>query len=295
MTLPSDRMTDVPLFLRERQETLAAELDRIAPPVDREPSNVHRAIRYTLLGPSKRVRGVLTLTVADLFSSPNDPLPAAAAMELVHASSLILDDLPAMDDTETRRGRPANHVEFGEATSILAAVGLLNLAFGRLAADYDPPLASALARVLSDAIGSEGLIGGQAADLQLPAQPLELSELEPVHHCKTAVLFRAAATAGALVGGATPEETSRLAAFGDQIGLAFQIVDDVLDVGPQATADAAETHGGRRPRVGWIAHPDDGKRRAAELSAAAIEMLDRFGDRAERLRQMARFVVERAD
>jgi geranylgeranyl pyrophosphate synthase len=293
--VPSDRMTAVPAFLLGRQDLLAAELDRIAPPVDRPPSNVHRAIRYTLLGPSKRVRGVLTLTVAELFQSANDALPAAAAVELVHASSLILDDLPAMDDTETRRGRPANHVEFGEATAILAAVGLLNLAFGRLAADYDPRLACALARVMSDAIGSEGLIGGQAADLQLPAQALELSDLEPVHNRKTAVLFRAAATAGALVGGAAPDDVVRLATFGDQIGLAFQIVDDVLDVERDAVPDARATQGGRRPRVAWIAHPDDGRRRAAELSEAATALLDGFGGQAQRLRDLGRFIVERTE
>ncbi len=294
MVSPSGRTPVVPSFLLERQDLLAAELDRVAPPADRAPSDVHRAIRYTLLGPSKRVRGILTLTVAELFEATDAALPAAVVVELVHAASLILDDLPAMDDTATRRGRPANHVEFGEATSILAAVGLLNLAFGRLASDYDPLLASALARVMSDAIGSDGLIGGQAADLQLPPQALELADLEPVHHRKTAVLFRAAATVGALVGGASERDTRRLASFGDQMGLAFQIVDDLLDVERDAVAGGA-AHGERRPRVAWIANPGHGRRRARELCASAIALLDPFDGRASRLRELARFVVERTE
>jgi geranylgeranyl diphosphate synthase, type II len=289
-------MISAPQFLIDRQRALASELDRVVPPVDREPASVHRAIRYTLLGPSKRARGVLTLLAADLFTTGRNALPAAAAIELIHASSLILDDLPAMDDTPIRRGRPSNHVEFGEATSILAAVALLNLAFGHLAAVYDPPLASALARVLSDAIGSEGLIGGQAADLQLPARPLHLDDLEPVHHRKTAVLFRAAAVTGALVGGASQSDTDSLAAFGDEIGLAFQIVDDVLDVEQDGIEEPARApREGHRPHVAWIADPATGKRRAHELAAQSVAMLERFGARAEWLRELARLLVERTE
>src|SRR5512142_2546145 len=132
----------IPAFLVEGQQALAAALDAAAPRCEQPPCDVHRSIRYTLLGPSKRVRGVLTLLIADLMSSKQSAMPAATAIEMVHASSLILDDLPAMDDTAVRRGRPANHVEFGEATAILAAVGLLNLAFGHIAASYNGHLGS---------------------------------------------------------------------------------------------------------------------------------------------------------
>jgi farnesyl diphosphate synthase len=287
-----DPLIALPAFLLERQRLLAADLDRTAPPSERAPSDVHRSIRYTLLGPSKRVRGVLTLLAADLFHSTHDPLPAAAAIECVHASSLILDDLPAMDNTATRRGRPANHVEFGEATAILAAVALLNLAFGRVATAYEPPLAAAIARLLSDAIGSDGLIGGQAADLQLPAHPLRLSEIEPVDRRKTAVLFRAAAAAGAMVGGAGDAQTQALAGFGDRIGLAFQIIDDILD---KETDAAKDMIGERRSHAAPIADVAEARQRAEELTESAIRSLEGFGPQAMRLRELARFVVERTE
>jgi len=279
----------LPAFLLERQQLLAAELGRLVPPCERPPCDVHRSIRYTLLGPSKRVRGVLTLLVGDLLESKDNPIAAAVAIEMVHASSLILDDLPAMDDTGVRRGRPANHVEFGEATAILAAVGLLTLAFGHLTSAYAPPLAAALARLFADTIGSEGLIGGQAADLQLPSHPLHVSEIEPVDERKTAVLFRAAAEAGAMVGGADDAQRQLLADFGDRMGLAFQLVDDVLDT---IAGDAARD---RRGHTASIADLPEARQRAEELSTQAIGSLEPFGGRAARLRELARFVVERTE
>ncbi len=287
--------TTLPAFLLERQQLLAAALDRIVPPCERQPCDVHRSIRYTLLGPSKRVRGVLTLLVGDLLESKDDPIAAAAAIEMVHASSLILDDLPAMDDTGVRRGRPANHVEFGEATAILAAVELLTLAFGHLASAYAPPLAAALARLFADTIGSEGLIGGQAADLQLPAHPLQLSEIEPVDERKTAVLFRAAAAAGAMVGGATEAERELLGDFGDRVGLAFQIVDDILDTTGDSPSLRSESPQGRRGHAAAIADLSEARQRAEELSGQAILSLEPLGGRASRLRELARFVVERTE
>ncbi len=294
MSTPS---SNLPAFLLEGQQRLASTLDRLAPRCERPPCDVHRAIRYTLLGPSKRVRGVLTLLVADLFDSNEHALPAAAAIEMVHASSLILDDLPAMDDTRTRRGRPANHVEFGEATAILAAVELLTLAFGHLASAYAPPLAATLARLFADTIGSDGLVGGQAADLQLPSHPLRVSEIEPVDERKTAVLFRAAAAAGAMVGGAADSELQTLAGFGDHIGLAFQLVDDILDTSRDRMDGRGSPPSGeaslRRGHTAAIADLAEARRRAEELSQAAVQSLDAFGARAALLRELARFVVER--
>lgn len=282
----------MPAFLLERQQMLAAALDRLAPPAARPPADVHRSIRYTLLGPSKRVRGVLTLLVADLFDSTRDAMPAAAAIECVHASSLILDDLPSMDDTSTRRGRAANHVEFGEATAILAAVALLNLAFGHLASAYDAALASALVRVLADAIGSEGLIGGQAADLLLPPHPVRVADIEPVDRRKTAVLFRAASLAGAMVGGARESDTRALAEFGDCVGLAFQIVDDILDTRSELSRQSS---GEPRGHAASIADLDEAARRAEELAQSAVQSLNCLGPRAGSLRELARFVVVRKE
>ena len=286
-----ERRIELPAFLIERQQVLVAALDRIAPRCEQPPCEVHRSIRYTLLGPSKRVRGVLTLLTADLFDGGEDPIAAAAAVELVHASSLILDDLPSMDDTGTRRGRPANHVEFGEATSILAAVALLTLAFGHVASSYPPLLAVALARLLSETVGSNGLIGGQAADLELPSQPLRVAEIEPVDERKTAVLFRAAAAAGAMVGGAADQHVQGLADFGDRIGLAFQIVDDIIDT----TGNPADVAADRRGHAAWIADLAEARQRAEELADGAVRLLAPFGPRAERLREFARLVVDRVE
>ena len=197
-----------------------------------------------------------------------------------------------MDDTTTRRGRSANHVEFGEATAILAAVALLNLAFGHVASAYDAELASALVRVLADAIGSEGLIGGQAADLQLPSHPVRVAEIEPVDRRKTAVLFRAASLAGAMVGGADERDTVRLAEFGDRVGLAFQIVDDVIDTNSEMVRQIT---GGHRGHVASIADVDEAMRRAEELAQSAVQSLNGLGERASRLRELAEFVVRRKE
>jgi geranylgeranyl pyrophosphate synthase len=290
----SARSTGLPRVLLDHQQILAAELDRIVPPADRAPAAVHQSIRYTLLGPSKRVRGVLTLLVADMFGSGQQAMAAASAIELVHASSLILDDLPAMDNTPERRGHTANHLKYGEATAILAAVGLLNMAFGHVAFAYEPPLATALARTLADAIGTDGLIGGQADDLQLRPEPVQLAVLEPIDRRKTALLFRAAAAAGAMVGGAAADEVERLAAFGERLGLAFQIVDDILDTeGDRSAHEAAQARRDGRGHAAWIADVAAARARAGELRASCGELLAPFGQRAQPLCELTQFVLER--
>jgi geranylgeranyl pyrophosphate synthase len=292
----SARSTGFPRFLLDRQQILAAELDRIVPPADRAPVAVHQSIRYTLLGPSKRVRGVLALLTADLFGAGPEALAAASAVELVHASSLILDDLPAMDNTPERRGHLANHLKYGEATAILAAVGLLNLAFGHVASAYAPALATSLTRTLADAIGTDGLIGGQADDLQLRPEPVQLAVLEPIDRRKTAVLFRAAAAAGAMVGGAEPEEVERLAGFGERLGLAFQIVDDILDTeGDRSAYEVSQAGGDGRGHASWIADVAAAKARAGELCGSCAEILAPFGERAQPLCELTRFVLERTE
>jgi geranylgeranyl diphosphate synthase type II len=221
-------MTPIPSFFREYQAQVDAELARLLPPSG-EP--VQRSMAYTVLAPSKRVRPVLTLLAAELCGGTAErSVPAAAVMELVHASSLILDDLPSMDDAPLRRGRRTNHLEFGEAIAILAAFGLLNMAYGTIARRYDPPLASRLSSLLAEAVGVEGLIGGQAADLLATEQQIGFEMLERIHRGKTGALFSAAATAGALVAGAPADKVASLAAYAKNLGLAFQIIDDLLDV-----------------------------------------------------------------
>ena len=277
-------MTDrAPEFLASRARLVDDVLVRLAPPAARPPEAVHRAMRYTLLAPSKRARAALTLLSADLCGAEQMAMPAAAAIEMVHASSLILDDLPAMDDATHRRGRLASHREFGEGMAILASVGLLNLAFGTIAGAYDPPLAQRLTLLLARAIGSEGLIGGQADDLLARDRQLPLSRLEHIHRRKTAVLFGAAARAGAAAAGADDELTAIVETYAERLGLAFQIVDDLLVADGEVSLFETDTD------------QAEARQRALDLSHQATRALAPLGERAAHLRALAAYVVDRTE
>ena len=218
-----------PSFLVHYQARIADALDKLVPE-DVPPEAVHRAMRYTLLAPSKRVRGALALMAADVCGREDRALGVAAVAELVHAASLILDDLPCMDDAPVRRGQPSCHVLFGEATALLASFALLDLAYRSLPRAYEDHFASRLVTLFSEAVGTSGLIGGQADDLLATDQAVTFERLERIHRLKTGVLFSAAATGGALAAGATPPQVHALSAYAKNLGLAFQIVDDLLDV-----------------------------------------------------------------
>ena len=285
-------MIPVPAFFAQYQARVEGELRRLVP---EDGTPVQQSMAYTLLAPSKRVRPVLTMLAADLCGGADArALPAAASIEMVHAASLILDDLPSMDDAPLRRGKPSNHRQFGEAVAILAAFGLLNTAFGTLAREYDPPLSVELATLVSDAVGADGLIGGQAADLLATDQQISFQMLERIHRGKTGALFVAAATAGALTAGGSRDAIGALSAFAKNLGLAFQIIDDLLDV----EGDPAET--GKATRVDVKKTPfvcfrgiAGAHQLAAELCATADTALAPFGPRADRLRQLSAFVAAR--
>jgi len=285
-------MSAVPGFFAEYQALVDAELARLIPSGG-EP--VQRSMAYTVLAPSKRVRPVLTLLTAQLCGgSAARAVPAAAAMELVHASSLILDDLPSMDDAPLRRGRKSNHLEFGEAISILAAFGLLNLAYGTVARAYEAPLATRLSTLLSEAVGADGLIGGQAADLLATEQQISFEILERIHRGKTGALFSAASTAGALTAGASADAVASLAAFAKNLGLAFQVVDDVLDVegNPSDTGKAVREDVKKMTFVSFSGVAG-ARQLAVELCHTADHALAPFGRRADRLRELSSFVAGR--
>ncbi len=273
----------VPEFLSHRARLVDDALARLAPPATRPPEAVHRAMRYTLLAPSKRIRAAITLIAADLCGAEQMAMPAAAAIEIVHASSLILDDLPAMDDAALRRGRPANHREFGEGMAILASVGLLNLAFETIAGAYDPPLAQRLALLFARTIGSDGLIAGQADDLLARDRQLPLTRLEHIHRRKTAVLFGAAARAGAAAAGADDDFTEIVASYAERVGLGFQIVDDLLDADTEVSPFQT------------VEDRTEARQRAEELRNQAIRALAPLGDRAAHLRELAAFAVNRSE
>ena len=225
--------------LKRHVASVAHGLDLHLPPATTRPARLHTAMRYSLEAGGKRLRPVLVLATAERCGpGSSDPLPAAVAIECVHTYSLIHDDLPCMDNDDLRRGRPTAHKQFDEATALLAGDALLTHAFGLLADRYaaQPTLAHALIRELAEAAGSRRLVGGQMEDLlaekKADATP---SDLEFIHLHKTAAMIEAALVLGGLVGGADPGSIATLRRAGRHLGLAFQIIDDILD----ATADTA--------------------------------------------------------
>lgn len=283
----------VPSFFSDYQRPVDAELQRLVPG---RPGPVERSMAYTVLAPSKRVRPVLTLLTAELCgTAPPRAVPAAAAIELVHASSLILDDLPSMDDAPLRRGRPSNHKEFGEAIAILAAFALLNLAHGTVADAYEADLSRRLTTLLSDAVGTEGLVGGQAADLLATDKSIGFEMLERIHRGKTGALFVAAAVSGALTAGAGADAIAALTAFSKNLGLAFQIIDDLLDVaGDPAHTGKAVRGDIRKTTFVSFSGVDGARLLARELCETADRALQPFGSRANRLRELSGFVAARS-
>lgn len=263
------------------------------------PSRLREAMAYSLLGGGKRLRPILVLLACEACGGePERALPAACAIEMVHTYSLIHDDLPAMDNDDLRRGRPTNHVVFGEALGILAGDGLLTLAFEIMARDVQPAEVAALCCAdLARASGMAGMVGGQVADLEAEGRTLaEPEELEMIHRKKTGALLSCALTLGARIAGADQAAVERLSNYGQRLGLAFQITDDLLDVrgttralGKTAQKDAAR---------GKLTYPsllgeEASALRAQFLVAEACQYLEPFRERGRRLEALARFVLER--
>ena len=284
----------LPAFITSHIAAIERELDRVTPPDSAQPQALHRAMRYTLLAPSKRVRAVLTLLSADVCGSSEGALPAAAAIELIHASSLILDDLPALDNADLRRGRPSNHVAHGEAMALMAAFNLFNLAFQTIARAYEPALARQLTALVAGSVGSEGLIGGEVEDLLATESSISFEALELIHRWKTGALFVAAAVAGALTAGARQDQVAALTAYAKNLGLAFQIVDDLLDVeGDPAETGKPRMADARKTTFVSFSGVDGARELAGELCQTATVALEIFGPRAEPLRALAGFVAGR--
>ncbi len=275
-------------------------LDLALPQVSQLPERLHQAMRYSVLGGGKRLRPALLYAVGNAFGTPWESLDApAAAVEIIHAYSLIHDDLPAMDDDDLRRGKPTCHKVYGEALAILAGDALQALAFELLARESTWTSAGQLAmlRLLSEACGSLGMAGGQAIDLEAVGRRLSLSELERMHRYKTGALIRASVLMGALASGcADGPQFVALDRYGAEIGLAFQIHDDLLDVLGD-TAVIGKTQGSDvargKPTYPALIGLDAARDLAHAHSRAAIDALRAFDERADDLRALARYVVER--
>lgn len=268
------------------------------------PARLAEAMRYALLAPGKRLRPGLVLMAAEACGgSLTAALPGAVAVEMVHTYSLIHDDLPAMDDDDLRRGRPTVHVEFDEATAILAGDALLAHAFAHLAERVaDAPRVAAAVGVLGRAAGPQALVGGQADDLAAEAEtpPTDgqaaFARLESIHRRKTGALFTAAIEIGAILAGGSQRERSALADYGAQLGLAFQIVDDLLDTTANASSLGKRT--GKDASRGKLTYPgllgdDAAWQRARELVRQATERVSVFGSSAWRLTWLANYALER--
>ena len=279
-------------------------LDRYLPKESVWPDRVHAAMRYSIFAGGKRIRPLLCLAAAhaaDGVRGRQRAISFACAVELIHTFSLIHDDLPSMDDDDLRRGRPTCHKEFDEATAILAGDALQTLAFEIVASDPGAAERSGLVlealTLLARACGTAGLIGGQMDDLKYEGVPATPEDLERIHRTKTGALIVATVGGGGLLGGATASQASALRAFAEPIGLAFQIVDDILDVSGDAES-LGKTPGkdAKSGKATWVAlHGlEVSRQRARELHAQALEALHSFGSEASLLRDLASRIIDRA-
>lgn len=292
-------------------ESVRRDLDRLLPLLearllepfrDGEALRLSEAMRYSLSAGGKRVRPVLCLLAAEAVGGgAEEALPGALALELVHTYSLVHDDLPAMDDDDLRRGRPTNHKVFGEATAILVGDGLQALAFEVLARAYDddPRLGLDLVRLLAEAAGAPGMVGGQALDMAGQQLPREERALEGLHRMKTGALLRASVLMGARVAGARPGEArwAALDAYAQAVGLCFQVMDDVLDV-TASTAELGKTAGKdvAQNKLTYVAllGLDGARAKGKRLEEQALAALGELGPAAEPLRALARYITSRS-
>jgi farnesyl diphosphate synthase len=292
---------DFQAWSRETATRVENALTELLPPSRIAPSRLHDAMRYSTLGGGKRVRAMLVFGAGELTGADADRLKvAASAVEIIHAYSLIHDDLPCMDDDVLRRGKPTCHVEFDEATALLAGDALQSLAFQlmgeyRLADSADVQLK--MIQLFAAAGGSRGMAGGQAIDLDSVGKAISLPELEYMHILKTGALIRACVLLGANCGKTLPQsDLDRLDRYAKCVGLAFQVVDDILDeegdaetLGKTAGKDKANA----KPTYTSLMGLPDAKRFAGELLGDALEALSTFGPEASRLREIADFIVHR--
>lgn len=290
---------NLPALLEQDRIDTEKMLDVLLPVESVPPESIHRAMRYSVFAGGKRIRPALCLEAARLFDADRRAaLEAACALEFIHTYSLIHDDLPALDNDDLRRGKPTCHKQFSEALAILAGDGLLTLAFHALSnARIEPERRLRILQEISAAAGTVGgMVGGQVADVEAEGKAVAPATLEYIHRSKTAALIRASATAGALTGSASDDDVNRIRRFGEKIGWAFQIVDDILDV-EESSAALGKT-AGKDEKQKKATYPalyglDESHRMADQLRDEAIAELAGYGDRAAPLEELARYLTER--
>jgi len=288
----------LPPFFEEDRIAVDDQLERLLPGESVQPTSIHQAMRYSVFAGGKRIRPILCLEAARIFDADAaHALYPGCAIEFIHTYSLIHDDLPALDNDDLR-GKPTSHKKFGEATAILAGDGLLTLAFETIAAaPVLPERRVAMVTEIATAAGTvKGMVGGQVVDLESEGKQVGPEMLEYIHQSKTAALIRASVTSGALCAGAPLDDVARLRRFGETIGWAFQVTDDILDV-EESSAALGKTAGKdiaqQKATYPAVFGLERSHKIAEELSAKAIAELQAYGERAERLRTIAEFLVLR--
>ena len=301
---------DIKKYLQEKKLIVDLALERYFPnPPEGEgevnPSNsLHKAIRHSLLNGGKRIRPILSIAAFEAVGGKGDHiLPFACALEMIHTYSLIHDDLPAMDNDDFRRGKPTCHKMFGEAIGILAGDGLLTEAFKLMTnrSSWDGPsnnteLILDIVYEIAQAAGISGMVGGQVADIESEGKEIDLPQLQYIHTHKTGAMILASIRVGARLGGASGETLRAFTRYAERIGLAFQIIDDILNVEGKAIALGKST--GTDLSRGKATYPsllglEESKRRATELVELAVESLKPYGPEADPLREIARFIIAR--
>jgi geranylgeranyl diphosphate synthase, type II len=295
-------MVDILRYIQEQKALVDEALARYLPGEEHYPPAIFQAMRYSIFAGGKRVRPILAIAAAEaLGGTAADVLPLACALECIHTYSLIHDDLPALDDDDYRRGRLTNHKVFGEANAILAGDALLTFAFelmgdARHWPQFVPERVVQVMHEVAYAIGTFGMIGGQVVDLQMEGQDIDLPALQYIHAHKTGALIRTSVRSGAILGGGSPAAVEALTHYGTHIGLAFQIMDDILDVrgDEQLMGKALRKDDARRkatyPRLVGLAESEV---RAQAAVTASIAALDIIGERGTVLRDLAHFIIAR--
>ena len=293
---------DIQLYLKEQQRKVDHFLDQVVPSGHPLARTLGEAMRYSLLGGGKRIRPILTLAAAEAISGQDNAfLPYAAALELIHTYSLVHDDLPAMDNDDYRRGRPTNHKVYGDGLAILAGDALLTMAFElcsqpRAESDLSPDRQTQLIYELAVGAGHDGMVGGQVMDIQAENQDIDLITLQTIHNYKTGKLIRAAVRVGGICAGASRPQLDSLTGYAEDIGLAFQIADDVLNM--TGTREELGKDAGTDAKRGKKTYPSfygiDGARElAADCVSRALRRLHEFDHKADPLRALANYIIHR--
>ncbi len=295
----ASQTVSLPAYLKKTGALVDRALQRFLPRATVRSGTLHEAMRYSIFAGGKRLRPILSVAAAESCGGPpGNALPAACAVECIHTYSLIHDDLPCMDDDDLRRGRPTNHKVYGEGIAVLAGDALLTIAFEILAQSPGTsryPVAAQI-RELAVAAGSRWLIAGQVLDLEGEGQPVTTDALRFIHQSKTAALLTASLRLGAMSANATPLQLRQLTQFGQALGLAFQVIDDILDVtqtteklGKTAGKDVAATKATYPALIGLEAS----RKEAHRLTKKALLALKPLGNRASRLREIAHYLLDR--